>query len=416
MQSGEDSILFHGSVTGQTIPAPHLFAMTRLPQHTDGDTLFPDGSRIFGRFDTSVQPPLMAMVEITSRCNMKCPICFAGSTVSGVDVSMQEVKGRIRNLLEVAGPIPLQISGGEPTQHPELPQIIRFCRDSGFRNIELITNGIRICQEPGYLDKLAGHGLGAVYLQFDSLEEHSLRTIRGRDMRAVRLAAVEAIRRAGLCCTLAVAVTPGINDGELGDIVQFGIDHIDTVRAINFQAAARFTGRYDLADRDEPFSLDTLVDMIETQGSIPPGGFLRDIGGHPDCNAMSLVYIVDGQLKPLLNHLSKESLDQFFGTSRREKLLDLFMGKERFARKYLTDPKVWKLLLEAFAIFGKPPSLGSILKANHLLIFAKGFMDKTKLAPDRIDNCCYGIAASGGVYSFCAYNNLYRNHQGPDRN
>ena len=408
--------MFHGRVTDPINRAQHWFAMTRLPQNPDFSNTFPDGSSILGRFDTAIQPPLMAMVEITSRCNMKCPICFAGSTDSGVDVSMQEVKSRVRNLLEVAGPIPLQISGGEPTQHPELPHIIKFCRDSGFKNIELITNGIRVSREPGYLDKLAENGLGAVYLQFDSLEENSLRTIRGRDMRAVRLAAVEAVRRAGLCCTLAVAVTPGINDGELGDIVQFGIDHIDTVRAINFQAAARFTGRYELADQDEPFSLDTLVNLIETQGSIPPGGFLRDIGGHRDCNAMSLVYIINGRLRPLLNQLSKKSLDQFFGTDRREKLLDLFMGKERFARKYLTDPRAWKLLLEAAAIFGRPPSLGSILKANHLLIFAKGFMDKTKLDPDRIERCCYGIAATDGVYSFCAYNNLYRNHQAANRN
>ena len=131
---------------------------------------------------------------------------------------------------------------------------------------------------------------------------------------------------------------------------------------------------------------------------------------------MSLVYIIDGRLKPLLNHLSKKSLDQFFGTNRREKLLDLFMGRERFARKYMADPRAWKLLLESSAIFGKPPSLSSILKANHLLIFAKGFMEKTKLDPNRIGNCCYGIAATNGVYSFCAYNNLYRNSQEPNLN
>jgi uncharacterized radical SAM superfamily Fe-S cluster-containing enzyme len=394
----------------------NVFSKTWLNEKMLDNDITPLAVPVHGRFDASEQRPLMAMVEITSRCNMKCPVCFAGSTGSGSDLSMVDIQVRLLNLLEVAGPIPLQISGGEPTMHPELHTLIRFCRDRGFKNIELITNGIRIGREPGYLDSLVEHGLNAVYLQFDSLEERSLRAIRGRDMRSVRTAAVEAVRRSGACCTLAAAVTPGVNDSELGDVVQFGIDNIDTVRAINFQAAARFTGRYDLADQREPYRLDELVPMIETQAGIPAGGFLRDIGGHHDCNAMSLVYIIDGRLKPLLHHLSRESLDNFFGTDRREKLLDLFMGRERFARKYMTDPRAWKLLLEGTAIFGSPPSLGSIMKAKHLLIFAKGFMEKSKLDPKRIENCCYGIAAADGVYSFCAYNNLYRPREKPGHN
>ena len=97
-----------------------------------------------GRFGGGNHRPLMAMVEITGRCNMACPICFAGTRASGHDVSLTEIKKRIDNLLLCAGPIPLQISGGEPTLHPDLPTIINYAKQRGFKNIELVTNGIEI--------------------------------------------------------------------------------------------------------------------------------------------------------------------------------------------------------------------------------------------------------------------------------
>jgi uncharacterized radical SAM superfamily Fe-S cluster-containing enzyme len=362
-----------------------------------------------GKFNGTSRRPLMAMVEITGRCNMACPVCFANSGSSGTDVDVAEVQARVKRLLEIAGPIPIQISGGEPTLHPELPDIIRFIRGQGFNNIELITNGIRISNDPGYLGKLAEHGLSAIYLQFDSLNSHSLRTIRGQDMRETRQAAVAAARKHRLCCTMAVAVTPGVNDSELHDIFCFGRDNIDTVRAINFQAAVPFTGRYAIASRTNGYDLPSLVSMIEEQCGLPPGGFLSDITGHPGCNAMSLVYLIDGKPKPLFNHLSRDRLNSFLGENTRETLLDLFMGRERFIRKHITDPRAWKLLLETTTIFGSRPILRSLLKPKHLLLFAKSFMPQENLDAKRIEHCCYGISAAEGVFSFCAYNNLYRN-------
>jgi len=80
----------------------------------------------------------MAMVEITNRCNMSCPVCFANSDASPSDIKLDVVKSRIIKLISIAGAIPLQISGGEPTLHPGLPEIIEFAKSSGFKNIELI--------------------------------------------------------------------------------------------------------------------------------------------------------------------------------------------------------------------------------------------------------------------------------------
>ncbi len=350
----------------------------------------------------------MAMVEISNRCNMACPVCFSGAHNEAKDVTFDVIKMRIQNLLDVAGPIPLQISGGEPTLHPELPEVIHYARKMGFKNIELITNGIRISREKDYLSSLVDCGLTAVYLQFDGLSRNTYLQLRGMDMSEIRSRSIAVTRQAGICCTLAVAVVRGVNDHELGDIVNFAIENIDTVRAINFQAAARFSGRFDIQDQRHGYGLTELTKLIEEQSNIAPGGFRTDILGHSQCNAMSLVYVIDGRLEPLFNHISEKTLSKFLGKNRREIIAELFGGKEKFARKHILNPNAWRALLEASAIFGSTRKLSEILKAQHILLFAKSFMEKKDLDESRINKCNYGIAATDGVFSFCAYNNLHR--------
>ena len=362
----------------------------------------------YGMFRGGVQRPTMAMVEITNRCNMSCPVCFANSSAAPSDIKIEVVKSRINKLLLIAGAIPLQISGGEPTLHPDLPEIIEFAKSSGFKNIELISNGIRISREPDYLPILKKAGLTAVYLQFDGLSKETHLAIRGRNMIKVRRKSVQAIRKAKLCCTLAIAVARGINDREIGDIIRYGIENIDTVRAINFQSASRFAGRYELAPDTSGYSLDELTTLIERESGLDPGGFLTDVLGHSHCNAISLVYVIGDRLVPLFNYLSRDKVLSFMGRDKQRTIQDLFMGKERFCRKYLFDPKSWQLLIEAAAIFGDRPTLKSVLQARHLLLFAKSFMERESLDLNRIEQCCYGIAADDGVYSFCSYNNLHR--------
>ena len=241
---------------------------------------------------------MMAMLEITNRCNMSCPLCFTDARHHGPDVGLDEIQKRLDDLLEVAGPIPLQISGGEPTLHPHLAEIVAQARRRGFGNIELVTNGVVISANPDYLGTLVDHGLTAVYLQFDGVRKETYEAIRGRDMGEIRIASIEAIRAAKICCTLAVAVTPGVNDQELGEIVEYAVGQIDTVRAVNFQSATRFAGRYPVQSSERGYNLEELVKLIEMQCGLVTGGFVSDLFGHPKCNAMSLVYVVDGFLKP----------------------------------------------------------------------------------------------------------------------
>ena len=361
----------------------------------------------FGQFVPGHSRPLMAMIEVTNRCNMACPVCFSDSNHSYNEPPLDQIRLYLERLLEVTeSPIPLQISGGEPTLRKDLPEIVALAKSLGYRHIELITNGIAISQRLDLLQKFKLAGLSAVYLQFDGLKRETYLQLRGRDLTEVRHQAIEAARQSALCCTLAVTVVRGINDGEIGDVVRFGIDNIDTVRAINFQSAARFNGRFDLDEHYSGYSLSELLRLIEAQAGVPADAFLSEHMGHPQCNALSLVYLVENKLEPLFQYITEDDISEFLGGNGREKLLDLFCGKREFFRRHLSRASGWKLMAKAASILGHNPI--RLLKTKQMLLFAKSFMEYHALSPERVNRCCYAISAERGVFSFCAFNNLYR--------
>jgi uncharacterized radical SAM superfamily Fe-S cluster-containing enzyme len=316
----------------------------------------------------------MAMVEVTNRCNMDCPVCFSDANHPADDVPFDEVRQRLERLLAITGePIPLQISGGEPTVRRDLPEIVALAKRLGYRNIELISNGLRVSQRPGLLAELRERGLTALYLQFDGLRASTYLKIRGQDMTEVR---------------------------------RFGVENIDTVRAINFQSATRFTGRFALAEEHGGYSLPAILELIEAQSGVPAASFRSEHMGHPLCNAMSFVFVVGGRLEPLFSYLTREDMLAFLGDDSREKVLALFRGKREFFSCYLSNPGAWRLIAKAAPIFGYNPL--NVLKTKHLVLFAKSFMERDALDPERVNRCCYGITDTAGVYSFCAFNNLYR--------
>ena len=225
-------------------------------------------------------------------------------------------------------------------------------------------------------------------------------------MTEIRHKAVETIRESGLCCTLAIVVTRDVNEGEIGGIVRYGIENIDVVRAISFQSAARFSGRFEIDEDYKGYDMQELLGLIEAETGVPADTFHSEHLGHPGCNAMSPVFLVDGKLEPLFKYISSEDILAFLGEESREKILASFAGKKSFFFRHLLNTEAWKLIAKASPIFGTNPY--NVLRTKNLLLFAKSFMEKDALDPDRIRQCCYAITGEKGVFSFCAYNNLFR--------
>ena len=183
------------------------------------------------------QHSCLALFEIIDECNMQCPVCFANSAPGkGNARSLEQIEVMLQTLLaSEQQPDLVQISGGEPTLHPQLMPILRRLKNSPIRHLMLNTNGIRLARDSELVAELASLKPGfEVYLQFDSLNVNALKTIRGQDMRNIRLQALEQLEKHNISTTLVCVVRKGVNDAEIGEIIQFA-QRYNCVRGITFQ-------------------------------------------------------------------------------------------------------------------------------------------------------------------------------------
>ncbi|HTZ81238.1 MAG TPA: radical SAM protein [Stellaceae bacterium] len=183
------------------------------------------------------QHSCLALLEVNETCNLSCPTCFAGSSpaLTG-NRSLVEIERMLDLLVESEGqPDLLQISGGEPTIHPQILHILRAARARPIRHLMLNTNGIRIANDPGFVADLAEMKRGfEVYLQFDALSKEALQTIRGVDLRRVRERALENLEEAGISTTLVCVIRKGVNDREIGEVLRHA-QGWSCVRGVTFQ-------------------------------------------------------------------------------------------------------------------------------------------------------------------------------------
>jgi len=170
------------------------------------------------------QHSCLALIEVNEYCNLTCPTCFASSSpLRAGQRSLAEVERMLDLLVDSEGqPDLLQISGGEPTLHPQILEILHAARRRPIRHVMLNTNGVRIAQDPKFVAALAEMKRAfEVYLQFDALSREALQTIRGADLRRVRERALDALEEAGISTTLVCVIRKGVNDQEIGDVLRY---------------------------------------------------------------------------------------------------------------------------------------------------------------------------------------------------
>jgi uncharacterized radical SAM superfamily Fe-S cluster-containing enzyme len=183
------------------------------------------------------QHSCLALIEVNEHCNLTCPTCFASSSpLRAGQRSLAEVERMLDLLVDSEGqPDLLQISGGEPTLHPQILEILHAARRRPIRHVMLNTNGIRIASDPDFVASLAGMKRAfEVYLQFDALSREALQTIRGADLRRVRERALDALEEAGISTTLVCVIRKGVNDHEIGDVLRYAQSR-SCVRGVTLQ-------------------------------------------------------------------------------------------------------------------------------------------------------------------------------------
>jgi len=394
-------------------------------------------------FDCGICPEhesstVLGIIDVTNRCNLRCPICFAHAGAAGYlyEPTLEQIREMMADLLSNSpvGAPALQLSGGEPTVREDLPEIVRMAREAGFGHVEVNSNGIRMAESVDYCKELKEAGVATVYLQFDGVTSEPYIRARGHDLLPIKVRALENLRAAGFRSVALVPVlVKGVNDDQIGGIIRFAIEHKDIVRCINFQPVS-FVGRIDRREREEMrITIPDLMRLAEeqTDGLIrqtdwypvptvqPLTAFARNMTGrgfvdfaaHPHCG-MATYLVMDGDgVDPISEYVDVER----FLASLEEANAELDRGHRTRAKMAVAlaslrnvDLGMFRRHLLPVLMNGDYDNLGS-LHHRMIMIGAMHFQDPYNFDLERVRRCVIHYATPDGrIIPFCTMNNIHR--------
>ena len=331
------------------------------------------------------------LLELTNRCNLGCPVCFASAgEQTPHDLSVEEIGKQYDLLMEHGGPFNIQLSGGEPTMREDLDKIIALGKKKGFTFFQLNTNGIRLAREGGYVAHLAKAGVSTVFLQFDGLDDEIYQTLRGAALAETKLRAIENCKAAGLPVVLVPTVAPGVNDHALGDILRFALAHAPHVRGVHIQPISYF-GRCGLEAPERRLTILAVLRRIQEQTD----GLMKasDFGGgaeSPYCSFhASYLRKDDGSLKDLPRRRSQCCCVK--SSDARD-----FVSQQWSGKASCCDGDSDTASLDAF--------LQKTVE-NTFTVSGMVFQDAYNLDLDRLRRCYIcEVDTQKGMIPFCAYN------------
>ncbi len=348
----------------------------------------------------------IALIEIVDSCNLKCPTCFASSPWTPAQevrcTPLEEFKARVQGVIDRKGLIDiLQLSGGEPTLHPEFFDLLDWALDNPRIGYLLInTNAVRLSGDQRFRERLAQSRARRprfeLYVQFDGVQAAGQKELRGGDFRHVRRHAIDLCGDLGIPSTLAMVVTPA-NLASIGDALRFGLKR-KHCRGLVLQPMFNSgrthhgvsSGTLPIAAPEVPLSISVgdliLAITAQSEGLLSEADFTPLPCGDPNCHTISYVLRTAQGPVPLSRLVDLASLQGFLRDRIDYSLEDLARcGCE-------SEP------------------LGEVIKAMELKpdqpfrIFIKPFMDAWTFDQDRIDRCCtHVIRRDGTLDSFCRY-------------
>jgi len=378
----------------------------------------------------------LAIIDITNRCNLTCPVCFANAASAGYvyEPTKEQIFEMLENLREnkPVKPPALQFSGGEPTIRKDLTELIVKAKELGFHHVEVNTNGLRLANDPEFAQQLVDAGLSTIYLQFDGLTSEVYEFTRGVDLLDIKMKAIENCRKAGLSIVLVVTLVKGVNDHQLGDIIQFAKENFDIVRCVNVQPVSicgriaedeREKMRITIPDfmekveeqtdgvikKDDFFPVPTVVPISRAVAALKGKEYV-EFTTHPHCGMATYVFIEGDKMVPINRYVN---VDKFIDTMNKI-YADAKKGNTKKAKvrllgllRHIKFGLLRKYLLPIVKS-GSYDSLGA-LHRKMLLISSMHFMDPYNFDLERVQRCCIHYAVPDGrIIPFCAMNSIHR--------
>ncbi len=388
---------------------------------------------------------MLAIIDLTNRCNQRCPTCFANAAAAGYlyEPTMEQLRAMMKLLRSEVPPCPaVQFAGGEPTIREGFVDIVKMARGMGFAHVQVATNGIMLAKSEQFCRELKEAGLHTVYLQFDGITDEPYEVLRGRPALNTKLKAIENCRSAGLKSVVLVpTLVKGVNDHQVGDIVRFAAENLDIVRGVNAQPVS-FEGRVDDSERSSGrITIPDFINALEeqTNGEIPRDSFYPvpfvvaishfveawkgmpqlELSVHPHCGAATYVYVDDsGKFVPITEFVDVEGLMEFI-EELAEEMHGSRIGKLKAMARILTRGKKFIDYDKAPSEFDKFTLTDILDKGNRdslaefhrkaLFIGAMHFMDPYNFDLQRVQRCGIHYATPDGrIIPFCAYNAIHR--------
>jgi uncharacterized radical SAM superfamily Fe-S cluster-containing enzyme len=394
----------------------------------------------------------LANVDLTNRCNLTCPVCFANANAAGYvyEPDFETIRKMLQALRDER-PSPtriVQFSGGEPTIYPRFFDVLRMAKEMGFSHLQAATNGLKFT-DLEFAQQAKEAGLHTLYLQFDGVCDDIYRRTRGRDLWEKKLQCIENVRKAGLKIVFVPTIVKGLNEHQIGDIIRLSLEYIDCTSGISFQPVA-FTGRiarHELLSKR--FTLSDFAHAVQQQTGIADpyqdwfplscvtpfskllgalrGAETTTLSCHPHCS-MGTYLFVDQNRKAT-------PVTRFVDVGGMLKEMDLLARKAGKRRvKFFTKLQAWNNLRKFFHADKAPEGLdfqkflqtlqGFVDKKygrgkseqegftyRTLMVAGMHFMDSYNYDVERVQRCVIHYAAPNGkIYPFCAYNSgpVYR--------
>lgn len=390
---------------------------------------------------------MLALIDLTNRCNQRCPICFANAAVSGYlyEPTMEQLEQMMRLLRSEVPPCPaIQFAGGEPTLRDNFVEIVKMARDFGFSHIQVATNGVTMAKSIKFCHELKVAGLHTVYLQFDGVTEEPYKVLRGHPALKTKKKAIENCWAGEIKSVVLVpTVMKGVNDDQIGDIVRFAAERLHIVKGVNAQPIS-FEGRVNETERNKGrITIPDFIRLLEeqTNGEIPresfyPVPFVLPVSHfveawkdkpqieftvHPHCGAATYVFVKDGKFVPITAFIDVEGFMEFLTESAGETNTNhsrtrkikataaLISALRKFIDKDKTPPGFDSLaLLTNILGIGNREAVAEFHR-NALYIGAMHFMDPYNFDLERVKRCGIHYATPDGrIIPFCSYNAIHR--------
>jgi len=386
-------------------------------------------------------------IVLTNRCNLSCWYCFfyAKEGQPIYEPTLDQIRVMLRNAKkeQSIGANAVQFTGGEPTLRDDIIEIIKIAKEEGYDHVQLNTDGIRLAFEPEFVKRIREAGVNTLYMSYDGMTPQT----NWKNHWEVPLI-LENVRRAGGPGIVLVPTTiRNVNDHELGAMINFGLNHLDIIRGVNFQPLS-MVGRVPTKERQRfRITIPGAIKKIEeqTNGSIarddwyaiPIAGhiarFFEEFTGkryymtsHFACGAATYVFLDGEEVIPIPRFIDVEGFVEFLEEKAEElsnwkrlgKLQKLKVGGEIFLKfKNFYDEKyapksfdVLSIMKNAFAR-GSYDALGEF---HHKTLFLgmMHFQDEYNYDVQRVERCVIHYAMPDGrIVPFCAFNvipELYR--------